>query len=72
MESQEEFIKREFPRLESEFKVDIHNVGKNRFRINYWERIEREGSVFYGNKISRSYYLTLTKNKNSWKHEILI
>lgn len=72
IESQEEYLKREFPLLVGEFRIDFHDVGKNRFRINCWERNLEEDRVFYSNKISRSYYVILKIKDGAWEHKVII
>jgi hypothetical protein len=70
--SQKDYLKKVFVKNRTEFKVDYKNVGKNRYRINFWVHEARPGALthFKSSRIGRSYYVVLKRNGTSWTHTI--
>ncbi len=62
-----QFVKKQFPieKEQGEKRVKYNSVGKDRFRIDFWSMKDKDLVV------SRSYYVVLTKKKNTWEYEIL-
>ena len=71
------YLKKEFPKNKFEFQADYKylfgNENKVSYRINFWikNKEDRELTQFKGSKISRSYFVELTKKDNSWTNRAL-
>lgn len=46
------------------YRVDAKDVGKNRYRINVWEKTVRKDSVVDKYNIAHSCYIVVDKEKN--------
>jgi hypothetical protein len=70
IEKKEDYLKRIFTIGKKERDVKFCVVGKNTYRINFFQK-DNPNNIFSGSFISRSYYVKLIKNNNSWSHKIL-
>jgi len=66
----EEYVRKHFPIDKGEYNVKYCSVGDNNFRINFYIK-ENPNDIFSDCYISRSFFVILIKDKNSWKHEII-
>ena len=65
----ESYLRENFPLQGKEFQVDFKTVGETNFRVNFWEKIDRDGT-FSACRIGRSYYVVCKWDGTNWTHKV--
>lgn len=71
-ESEEQYLRRNFPIQGTEVHVKYNKVGHQRYRVNYYSPVQRKGlTAFMDQTISRSLYIALKRDANGViSHEV--
>ena len=71
-ESEDQYLRRNFPVQGTEVQVKYNNVGPQRYRVNYYSTVHRKGlTAFMDFAITRSLYIALKRDSNGvLSHEI--